>query len=253
MRRYDRVADWQPETQSLHLGRHERLEQPCLHVGIDPAPAVGDGDLNGLVVAKRGRDRQCAIARLGVHHRLAGIGDQVQENLLQLNAVAPHCGQVRCESAGRRHAAHDKVAVRKFERVLDHAVQVERTKLRFALLQQISHPVDHVAGPLVGIHDIAEGAAQLCKVRRVARQKPLDRLGVAQDRRQRLIQFMGQGACKLAENADAREMRQLLALLLGIDLGPLPAGDVPVRQDRAPFRPTKRDDGELEPAQGVRR
>src|SRR5882724_498335 len=63
---------------------------------------------------------------------------------------------------------------------------------------------------------------------------------------------MGQGARKLAEDADASEMRELLALLLGIDLRPLPARDIPVRQDCAALRSTERDDGELEPARGGR-
>src|SRR6185312_150271 len=65
-------------------------------------------------------------------------------------------------------------------------------------------------------------------------------------------QFMSQGARKLAKDADAREMRQLLPLPLGVDLRPLPAVDIPMREDRAPFRMTEREDGELEPARGGR-
>ncbi len=58
-------------------------------------------------------------------------------------------------------------------------------------------------------------------------------LGVAQNCGQRLAQLVGQRTGELAEDRDAAQMRQELALLLRLTLGALALGDVPDRRDEA--------------------
>ena len=84
-------------------------------------------------------------------------------------------------------------------------VEIERLELRFALLQQRAQPADDFAGALVVVHDVVENLADLGQIERLLRQEALGRLGVAQDRRQRLVQLVGQRAGELAEHCDARQ------------------------------------------------
>ena len=73
------------------------------------------------------------------------------------------------------------------------------------------------------------------------------------DRGQRLVQLMRERRRQLAERRHARHVRQLGACRLGIDLGPLPLGDLGVRHHRAalgPIEPMNRHDPEARPRRG---
>jgi len=94
-------------------------------------------------------------------------------------------------------------------------------------------PADHLSGaPIVG-GDVPQDVLQLLGVEAAGGEEPLRRLRVAQDRRERLIDLVGQSAGELAEHRDPAEVRQLLALLVRLALGPPLLGDVADESDHA--------------------
>src|SRR5262249_36186317 len=74
------------------------------------------------------------------------------------------------------------------------------------------------------------------------------RLGIAENRGQRLLELVGEGAGELAEHRGARQVRELLALIARIGLGALAGRDVGARDDRAAFGATQPFEADFVPA-----
>ena len=112
-----------------------------------------------------------------------------------------------------RDATGNQLGVRQFQNVSDQLAGVDRLETRVTTLQQRAQTMDHLGGALILGDDVPENGAQLFDVGRPAVQEVACRLGVAQDRRQRLPQLVRQRAGQLAEDGDTRQVRQFAALL----------------------------------------
>ena len=123
----------------------------------------------------RRRDRQLAVRALVRVQRFAGVADEIQHQLLQLDAVAVHRRQARAEAGRDFHVARHEIAVRELEHFAQQVVQVDRRELVLAFLHQHAQPLDHVAGALVGLDDLAQDAADLGEVDVLEREEALRR------------------------------------------------------------------------------
>ena len=56
MRLDDRAADRKPHPHAVRFGRYKRLEDRVGHLGGDPWPGIGDGDLDGAAALSAGHD-----------------------------------------------------------------------------------------------------------------------------------------------------------------------------------------------------
>ena len=74
--------------------------------------------------------------------------------------------------------------------------------LRLFLPQHGSKPLNHRSGAMVALHDIREDFRELVDPRRAVREKPLRRLRIAQDGRQRLVQLVRERSGQLAQHRD---------------------------------------------------
>ena len=91
----------------------------------------------------------------------------------------------------------------------------ERAGLDAAPLEEPTQPLDYVAGTLVVLANIGEDCAQFVEVWRFVLQKKLRRLGVAQDRAERLVQLVREGGRQLSHHRNAAcvgELRSPLQL-----------------------------------------
>ena len=86
MRLDDGPADRQAEPHALALGRDEGLEKLCRDLRRETAAGVGDAYFHGAVVVRACSDLEFT-ALAGLDHDLDGIADQVDQNLLDLDAV----------------------------------------------------------------------------------------------------------------------------------------------------------------------
>src|SRR4029077_6037034 len=111
--------------------------------------------------------------------------------------------------------------------VAHQLVHVDRLALRLAPLEQLPQPLDDPGRALVVRDDVAENLANVLRVGPVPREKALRCLRVGEDRAQRLIQLVRQRPGQLAEHRDARQLSELVALLLDVLLHMLAVRDVP--------------------------
>ena len=130
----DAAADRQPEADTEGLVRHERLEDTLELIGRNALAAVGDGD-DDLPVVRFRPKRQPPLAGGDIGHRLASIDGQVQQELLQLHAIAVDQRQTGLDMGDDRNVAADKIAVQQAKNLADELVQVERLPVRFTTLE----------------------------------------------------------------------------------------------------------------------
>src|SRR5439155_5517542 len=68
------------------LRREERIEDPLHEVGRNAGARILDLDADGLAAGTR-THRQAVVVTFLLLHRLLGIGDEIQEHLLQLVGI----------------------------------------------------------------------------------------------------------------------------------------------------------------------
>ncbi len=92
---YDGVRHGEPEAGSLSdlFRREERIEDPILHLFGKPGPIVVDLDDDRFTIAIVPGAHGQRAAAVGALHRLLGVDDQIQQDLLDLMAVGEDLGQ----------------------------------------------------------------------------------------------------------------------------------------------------------------
>ena len=226
VRARDASRNRQAEPEATVLGSEEGLEDAVELIGGAPRPAVADDELRAAVVSMDRGDGQLALRTRRVAHRVAGVGQQVEHQLLQLHAVAVDLRQVGRQAGAHVDIARHELAVQELQHVVHDMVQLGGDELLVGLFHQQAQMVDQLPGPLVGLDDLRQDGADLRDVGRVVRQKALRRLGIAQDGGQRLVQLVGERARELGERGHPRQMGQLHALLALLHFGLPPCRDV---------------------------
>src|SRR6185436_7854736 len=144
----DRAADREAEAKAALLGGREWLKEMVRDLRRDAASGILDGDLHRLVCVGSGNDDEGPLARRRVLHGFAGIHDEVEYHLLELDPIAvddPHpASELPCD----RNLMRDEVALRKIEHFGHDQVDVERLENRLALPKQVAQAMDDVAGAL---------------------------------------------------------------------------------------------------------
>ena len=222
---HDRGADREAEAQALWLGGEEGLEQHFLLPGADAMAAVRDDHLGPLGAGPRA-DADEAFHRVERAHESAAL-------IIRFSSTC--CSWIGSPSTGARssniiesHArlAADKLGMHELQGRRDEAVEVEKLGSMLALAQQSAQAADDLAGAVVLLHDVVQHFAQLGEIGLRHRQHAAARLGVGEDRGERLIDLMRDRARKLAQERDPHQMRELATLLLDLDLRTLERRDV---------------------------
>ena len=95
----------------------------------------------------------------------------------------------------------------------DNLIHILGDLAAFAFLHEIAQITDDCAGAQGLGHRLFHRfsrALQLARLRILALQQPLGRIGIIGHRRQRLVQFMGDRGAHLAHGAEPSDMRQLI-------------------------------------------
>ena len=108
MRRDDRLADRESDSNAIWLGRPKGIEDiPEVSFG-DARTGISDLDTN-LATDQIGADGQRLPTWLGFAHGVRRIQYQIQEHLLQLNTVAVDGRQGRRQRCEWHDVAHDEI------------------------------------------------------------------------------------------------------------------------------------------------
>ena len=108
----------------------------------------------------------------------------------------------------------DGIAVQEQHDVLNDRREIQLGSFEAAFSDQITHPADYLSRATIILDNIVQNLAQFSWVARIGREQTLRGLGIAANRGERLIQFMGQGRREFAHGGDARYVGELVAMAL---------------------------------------
>jgi len=99
----DGATDRQPHAHAVGFGRKKRVEQLVRIIGVDAGAEVSNRN-DYLIGFVQMRSDQKLPWRVGYGcHGLDSVHDQIDDHLLQLDPIATHGGQPRCEIHLERH------------------------------------------------------------------------------------------------------------------------------------------------------
>jgi hypothetical protein len=134
-------------------------------------------------------------------HGIAGVRDEVQQELFQLNPVPGDLREIRRQIDAHRDLARDENAVCKLDHLADHAVEVDDAEFGLALLHQQLEVIDDETGALGGVGYVHERRSDLRRIHGIMSKKEHCRLRIVPDRYQRLGQLVGQRAPERRERS----------------------------------------------------
>src|SRR5262249_2202545 len=106
------------------------------------------------------------------------------------------------------------VAVDQPSNIADDLREVEGYEGDYFLFDQRPHPLDDLAGTTVVLDNVFENLLHFLQIRGIGGKEALGRLRVTENARERLIQLISQRRGSLAHGGDARDVRELLAVVL---------------------------------------
>src|SRR5262249_13952576 len=165
-------------------------EDELLCALAESRPRVPHGYVDGLDLGafRAHGDHPPVGGTLG--HRLHGVEEEIEDDLLQLNSVSAHEQRIRVELQPDLDVANDRIAAQELGHVPDQAVEVENADLDFTLSKQAAEAPDHLRRALVVVNDVRQRAADLGEIGWGRLQQAQSGSGVRQGSGQRLVQLV---------------------------------------------------------------
>ena len=153
-------------------------------------------------------------------HGLNAVHHQIDDDLLQLNPVTTYHGQIGCQLGSQRYPMTLQLTLHQRDDFSNDLIQIERCLLDFRLVRKRPDTPHHFARPVGVVYHPFHRSSRSGKVGRSAVQPPQARVGIGDDRGERLVHFMGDGSCQFAQGSDAGYMGEfrlrLVQRLLGL-------------------------------------
>ena len=146
--------------------------------------------------------------------------------MLQLHRIAACEKRSMIQIKPEADIAANQLAVQQADSRSDKVIDVDAFHLPLALFQKTAETMDDLAGAIVLMNNILKCIANFDKIRRILRQEMEGRLRIRQDRGERLVNFVRNGAGKFAEHGNPHQMLDFQTLQCGLSLGRLLFGDV---------------------------
>jgi hypothetical protein len=156
-----------------------------------------------------GADRQLSCPLLNRAHCFDSVQDQVQDNLLQLNAIHLNIGQPLGEAGLERDSIVDDCVLRQRNHIIDRLIKINPLLSRRSFLDVIPDPVEDISGSIGIIHDAGERFPDLAKTWRASVQEVHRRAGVVARGGNRLRDFVGQRGGQFSHHAQAVHVREI--------------------------------------------
>ena len=160
---YDGPAYRQPHSCSIGLGGVESVEDALQLRPIDARSGIAHGHENACVVLLRA-DQQLSWTRLNRAHCFNRVEDQVQQDLLKLNAIPMDGGRPLREASLDRDSVLVDRASRQSNHLVDCLTQIETLLLRRRFLDLIADPLDDIVGPIGTVDNTGKGFPGLTRI-----------------------------------------------------------------------------------------
>src|SRR5437773_4174852 len=137
-------AHRQADPHTAGLRRVERVEEPVRALALKTHPGIPHGQEHAIACVASGTDEQLPGPALDRAHRIYGVANQVQNDLLQLHAIARHSGKISC----KLRSWNDAVLLPDAERQRNHLscrlVEVDGLSRGFLFAVQLAQSGDDV-------------------------------------------------------------------------------------------------------------
>ena len=94
----DGAADGEPDAHAVALRRVEGVEQLVHALAVEAHAGIPHAQAHTIAVVPFGSDQQLPRAIVHVGHRVGGVAEQVQDDLLELDAIAGDGGRSSASS-----------------------------------------------------------------------------------------------------------------------------------------------------------
>src|SRR2546423_11725917 len=155
----DAKRDRQPQAgaRAGRLGREEGVENPLDQICRNPAPRILDLDAHGVTATPRA-DGEAVVVAVALFHRLFGVGDEVEEYLLELVRIRHRVRQRLVVFAAHVDAADPQLVAAELERIIQYLVQGGRHLLGFVLPRERQKVLHDAAGaPRLAVNRLRGG------------------------------------------------------------------------------------------------
>ena len=122
-------------------------------------------------MALLGADQQLSFSRLNRVHCFDCVQNQVQDDLLQLDAIAPNGKQSFREPGLDRNSILDDFTLRQYNDLVDRPIEIKAILSRRRFLDVVTHPIDDLRSSIGIADDTAERFLDLAQIRQLLVQK----------------------------------------------------------------------------------
>lgn len=192
----------------------KRFEHELFAVCREPDPAIRHRHVDAIGGHLLDAQLHDALGRRRLRHRLAGVDDEIHHDLQQLHLVPLHSRQAAEDLRLHADPRGSRRRTREGQRLADNRLHRYRFVPRRVAAEQRSQTRDDVRCLLVLPGDVFQDQAYLLEIGRFAPQQQQTGLRVRQNRRDRLAQLVSQRAGELTGRGDARDARELIALVV---------------------------------------
>ena len=140
-------------------------------------------------------------------HRVICVVQDVEKDLLQLMGVANHVRQALVEMLHNVNAVAVEIIGAQLDRAAQDRIQLERVALRRHLAGEAQQILHDLLGPLRLLQNHTQIFVRRLRQIRILHQK----IGKAEDGRERIIDFMGDAGNQLANGGHLFGMHQFVA------------------------------------------
>src|SRR5690348_11191978 len=146
MRLDDRSADREADADPLCLCCIKTVENAIEILWVETAAGIFDADDYGLVLAEPRANGHDPRPAHGLAHRLRGIGNEIDEHLLQLHRIAHDRRQGICQIGAYRDPLAVERRPQQIDDIIDDAVDLEDNMARPFLAEQRANAAGHLSG-----------------------------------------------------------------------------------------------------------
>jgi len=170
---------------------------------INARPGIAHHNKDAIAPGVFGTDQQLTRAFIDRAHGFGRVQDQVQKDLLQLNAITLHRGQPLRQAGLDGNAILSDCASRQHDHLIDRLIEIKMMLSRQRFLDVITHPVDDESRAVGITYDTAERFPDLAQLRRLLIQKIQGGASVVARGGDRLRDFVSKRGGQFSHHAQA--------------------------------------------------
>jgi hypothetical protein len=122
---HNRSADGQSDTHAAALRGVEGIEELVHALTVNADTAVPHHHTDAVAILSLGSDQQLPRPIVDIHHRVRGVANQIQNDLLELDAIPGYVREIIGELRLQNHALSLKVTQRQRNYLPRGVIEVE--------------------------------------------------------------------------------------------------------------------------------